>query len=397
MSTPVQELQSQLERFTAYLAQDPENPSLANEVGQVHLRLGHFAEARAVLASALTRHRDDPALRSTLASVAMASGQADEAIEILKGLIGGGHDHPVNRYNLAYALMYAHRFAESREQLVTVLDDPAAPEAPVLLARCLHHLGEMDEAIERLNKFLALHPGHSEALGFLSLLHLDSMHSQEARRSAEQAIQHNPDDQSALITLGSLALETQDDKASTVYFEHALQRNPKSGRAWSGLGLATMLRLDLPKAREQLRQAVTHMPDHIGTWHALAWCQISANDVEGARRSFVKSMEIDRSFAETHGGLAVIAVIQNRLDEAQKLIKVALRLDPNSYAARFADSLLQSKSDPAKAQADIQKMLAAPLPGATESLQDALQRYMRRAAPPAKPGNAGPPKDTRKH
>jgi tetratricopeptide (TPR) repeat protein len=397
LSTAALELQSQLDRFAGYLAQDPDNPDLANEVGQAHLRLGHFSEARDVLVRALTSHPVHPALRSTMASVAMASGQADEAIEILRGLIEGGYDHPVNRYNLAYALLYARRFAEARDQLMTVVDDPAIPEAPVLLARCLHHLGEMDEAIERLTSFLAKNPGHSDALGTLSLLQLDSMHTQDARCCAEQAIQLNPNDLNALLTLGTLALETQDDKVSTEHFEHVLRRHPKSGRAWSGLGLATMLRLDLPKAMEQLRQAVIHMPDHIGTWHALAWCQITANDLEGAKQSFEKSMEIDRSFAETHGGLAVIAALQNRVDEAQKLIKIALRLDPNSYAGRFAETLLQGKTDPAKAQAEIQKMLAAPLPGSTETLQHALQQYMRRATPAAKPVNTGPPKGTRKH
>ena len=390
MNTPTEELRSRLERYSGFLAQDPDNAGLANEVAGTHLRLGHFAEAREVLKASLTRHPLDPALLSTLASVAMASGTPLEAIDILQGLIQSGHDHPVNRYNLAYALLYARRFAEARDVLLPVVDNPQVPEAPLLLARCLHHLGELDEAIRRLTDFAAHHPQHGEAQGVLALLHLDAMHSEQARAAAELAIKANPDDLPAQVTLGTLALETQDDKASTEYFEHALKRHPQSGRAWSGLALATMLKLDLPKAIEQLKTAVQHMPGHIGTWHSLAWCQLLTDDLEGAKQSFEQSMEIDRSFGESHGGLAVVAVLQGRLDDAEQSIKRALRLDSNSFAGRFAQSLILNKTDPAKAQALLKQMLSNPVVAGGESLQTILQRAIRqrqtgRNAPPHGP------------
>lgn len=397
MNAQLEQLQTRLERYRGFLAQDPGNPGLANEVAGLHLQLGHFDQAREVLSTALARHAGNPALLGTLASVAMASGTPVEAIEILQGLLQSGHDHPVNRYNLAYALLYDKRFAEARDMLRPVVDDPQIADAPLLLARCLHHLGELDEAIPLLTEFVAKHPKHGDALGALALMQLDAMHGKEALAAAEQALEVNPHDLGALVTMGSLALETQDDNTASGYFDLALARHPQSGRAWSGMALATMLKLDLPKAIEQLQQAVTHMPNHIGTWHALAWCQLLTNDLEGAKQSFDRSMEIDRNFGESHGGLAVVAVLQGRHADAEPLIKRAVRLNPASFAGRFAQTLLLNKTDPEKAKALMQSMLSARLTEGGESLQQILQREMRRRQPPPRPNGPGYPPGAKRH
>lgn len=391
MNAPTEDLQARLERFSAFLAQDPGNANLAKEVADLRLRLGQFAEARELLQQALQQNPGHPALLGTLASVAMATNQPDEAIRILQELLQAGHDHPVTRYNLAYALALARRPAEAREILLPVVDDPQIPEAPVLLARCLHHIGELDEAIQRLNDFVAKHPGHAEALGMLSLLNLDALQVEAARTAAEQALKTNPNDLGGLVTMGSLALETQDDQTAGGYFERAVERHPQSGRAWSGMGLTTMLKLDLPKAIEQLKQAVHYLPNHIGTWHALAWCQLMANDIDGAKHSFEQSMEIDRSFGETHGGLAVVAVLQNRPADADQAIKRAMRLNPESFAGRFAQSLLLNKSDPAKAQELLKSIFAARVGVDGQTLQDILRRNIgQRQAGAKKPGPPPP-------
>jgi Tfp pilus assembly protein PilF len=108
----------------------------------------------------------------------------------------------------------------------------------------------------------------------------------------------------------------------------------------------------------------------------LECCQLVKNDLNGAEESFNRSMEIDRNFGETHGGLAVVHVIQGKADIAGPEVKRALRLDPNSFAGRFAQSLLMNKTDPAKAQQLIQGILSSsPEPG-KETLQATLSRMM---------------------
>jgi hypothetical protein len=49
---------------------------------------------------------------------------------------------------------------------------------------------------------------------------------------------------------------------------------------------------------------------------------------------------MDRNFAESHGALATIAALRGERQRAQELINVALKLDPQSMAARYAAAVL---------------------------------------------------------
>jgi Tfp pilus assembly protein PilF len=82
------------------------------------------------------------------------------------------------------------------------------------------------------------------------------------------------------------------------------------------------------------------MPDHIGTWHALAWCQLLEGDLAGAKRSFDKAFALDRTFGETHGGFALVHALRSERKEAEESIKRATRLDPQGRSARYAKSVL---------------------------------------------------------
>jgi Tfp pilus assembly protein PilF len=101
-----------------------------------------------------------------------------------------------------------------------------------------------------------------------------------------------------------------------------------------------MLTGDVPAARSLLERASTNMPDHIGTWHALAWCQLLQGDLAGAKRSFDKAFALDRTFGETHGGFALVHALRSERKEAEESIKRAVRLDPQGRAARYAQSVL---------------------------------------------------------
>jgi Tfp pilus assembly protein PilF len=101
-----------------------------------------------------------------------------------------------------------------------------------------------------------------------------------------------------------------------------------------------MLLGDVPSARSLLERAATTMPDHIGTWHALAWCQLLEGDLAGAKHSFDKAFALDRTFGETHGGFALVHALRSERKEAEESIKRAMRLDPQGRAARYAQSVL---------------------------------------------------------
>jgi len=375
----IDELRSRLRRYQGFLQQDPSNIKLISDVADLHLQLGEFEQARGLLEKALTQWPSQPSLLSGLASVAMADGEPDVAIRLLNNILEMEQDNPVIYYNLAYAYLYSDQPDNAKQALVKIKDSKSVfPQIPLLLARAQHHLGEMDEAIEHAQEYLNDHPDDPDAFGVLALLYFDLENKAQAQLMAEKALSLDENNLNALVTLGSLALTTDTADVAAGYFERAIARQPKNGRGWSGMGLADMLRLNLPKAIEDLKQAVKYMPSHIGTWHSLAWCQLLTDDLQGAEENFMQSMKIDHNFAETHGGLAVVHIMQGRPDLAEAEVKRAIRLNPNSFAGRYAKSLLMSKADPEKAQEIIKNILASSPTGKEESLQAMLQRIMKK-------------------
>jgi len=101
-----------------------------------------------------------------------------------------------------------------------------------------------------------------------------------------------------------------------------------------------MLRGDIPDAHALLERASVEMPEHIGTWHALAWCQLMQGDLSGAKRSFDRAFAIDRTFGETHGGLALVFALRGERVQAEESIKRATRLDPKGRSALYARTVL---------------------------------------------------------
>jgi tetratricopeptide (TPR) repeat protein len=376
----IDELQVRLARMRGFLAQDPNNLKLRYEVIDLLTHLGEFEAARAEIAAALDRAANDAGLRFRLATLDLASGQSPRAVETLRAMQAEGIDNAVIRYNLGYALMMSGDYESARQVLETIpLDDAQAPRTRVLLGRCLHHLDEIEKGVALVRDYVAQHAQDADALGVLSLMEWDEGHNQDALATAKRALEVDPDNIEAGIVMGSYALDEQNVDEAKADFNRVITRHPSNGRAWSGLGLAHMAEIDLAGAMPALKNATQFMPDHIGTWHALAWCQIVQGDLAGARQNLEAALALNRNFSESHGGLAVIAAMEKRYEDAEKLIRRALRLDPNSFSGRFAQSLVTNRTNPEAATQMIRDILNSKTSEtSSETLTQALQRTAAR-------------------
>lgn len=68
--------------------------------------------------------------------------------------------------------------------------------------------------------------------------------------------------------------------------------------------------------------------------------------------------QLDRNFADTHGGLAVVKVQQGLREDARACVGRALRLDPENIPAKYATALLAGRiKDAADLRGFIEKIL----------------------------------------
>ena len=353
---------SRVSSLELFADKDPSNPVLLCDLLDELLTEGRVDDALARLRGAPTSLRATAGVKFREARCALMHQDFAVALGILRPLLLESPDAaPGIRHDLAYALLALGLLDEALQTLAVVHtqgDDGIV--IALLKARILHRQSQCDTALEVLEP-LSSGARMAEVYGLRALLLLDLGETVRASTEATRALAVDPEQFEAALVSGTVALWARDIDSSTTTFQQVLASHPNSGRALLGLGQNLMLRGDILTARVVLDRASTEMADHIGTWHALAWCELLEGDLAGAKHSFDQAFAIDRTFGETHGGFALVYALRGERKEAEESIKRATRLDPDGQSARYAQSvLLLDEGRPDEARKIVEGILVKP-------------------------------------
>ena len=359
-----------------FLEQDPANLPLLQDAADCALQEGQWAQARALVERALVLAPQDPASRFRLATICTHEGDCAAGLALTQALLDEGQCQDAVLFQHALALILANRHGEA-EPILAALQPRAAslPGFDHLYVRALHAAGKLDQAIQ-----VAIALGEDPiAQGMLSLLHVDHDQLEPGRALAQSVLAAHPHNIDALLAAGTAGLALEQHGLALSVFERAASVHPGNGRAWMGIGLTRLSAADYAGARQALEKAVRLLPSHLGTWNALAWVQLMQDDLPAAEATLSSALAADRNFGETHGSLAVLKTMQQDWDAAGREAAIALRLQPESFAGRFAQSLLlEHRSQPAQARALLlQVMQGFPAP-AGGNLIDVVRRHAAR-------------------
>ncbi len=338
MSTPAGQ-HSRLVRLLRYIESDSTNLALRIDAIREACNAGEWKIARALIESGLSAHPGSPELLASLGLVELQAQRYLEAERALVAALAGGVDAPEVRFNLAFCRFTLGNYAQALELLTNPVLAPVVPNALLLRARCLHHLDRPLEAIADCKAYLELASADADAKGLLSLLLYEKRSLGEARALSEAALRQDATQLEAMLTRGALAADERDYETAASTYLTLVEAHPLCGRGWLGLALVDLLRMRIDSAKRYIALATATMPDHIGSLHVLAWIEVVRGNLPEARTAFERALTIDRNFAETHGGLAVIAVLEGDGAAAAACIKRALRLQPGCLSARYAEVL----------------------------------------------------------
>lgn len=312
-----------------------------------------------------------PPRETNLAGIAALQARSfDKAADAFGALYEAGVLDSGVRFNLAWARANLKQF----EGALNVLDDDTArtlPQAAELRIQLLHQLGDFDGAGEVARDYAQLFPEHRGLMAAVSVLALDIDDEQLAAACAAKAGDH-PD---ALTTLGTLALGDNHATDALDMFERAIGRNPEIPRAWIGRGLAKMMTGQAESAPHDLDKGAEMFGDHLGSWIAAGWSYFVNGDQVTSRARFEHALDLDPTFAESHGSLAVLDLLAGDLDEARRKSDVALRLDRQCYSAALAKSLLAaSGGDHQSARRIFEHAARMPIDGSGRTIGQALAK-----------------------
>lgn len=379
-------LEDQLNKLLGYAENEPNNYLLLCEAGDLCLELGDTVRAWPLLEQALVLRPDDPAAQYRMAALLYQEKAFEGSLSLTARLLEQGHINAVIRHQHVLCLVALARLAEAGPLLQTLIDEGAAfAGLPHLYIRTQHYLGRVDQAAAYATAHIHRRPDDTTGRAMLALLLLDQEKYVEADRAANEVLILQPDNLDALLAAGSAAIALEQEEQAKTFFTRALAVNSQNGRAWLGIGLNSMLQGRLEQANLELVRAVRYMPSHLGSWNALAWVHMLQRDFDTAWTTFQHSLTVDRHFGEAHGGLAVVAAARGDWEQVSILAETALRLQPDSFAGRFAHSLLlANRGRPQRASAMIDAMLDASIAPSGGSLSGLIRRFaVRQQARPS--------------
>jgi tetratricopeptide (TPR) repeat protein len=370
--------QDRLNRLLAYIEHDAGNLALRKDAVREACDIGQWGTARKLIDTGLESYPGEAGLLALSGFVYLQAQRYGDAEQALSAALARGFGNPEPRYNLAFAVFMQKRYPDALRILEAQPALALMPMALMLRARCLHHLGRLAEAIVACRNHLDVNAEDADAHGLLALLFYDQQQSEDAKKHAESALRLNPRQREALLAAASMQTDLQEYEAARATFATLLRAHPDCGRAWLGMGMIKLINQQTDAARHDLELAATYMPEHIGTWHVLAWTHIMRGNVLSAGVAFDRALVLDRNFGETHGGLAVIACLEGREADACGSIKRALRLDPQGLAAQYARMLLfQHHGQQKESQAVLEAVMARPVARSDMQYRDLVAAHMR--------------------
>ena len=369
------EHQQAIERFTGYLAQDPDNVELLVTLGDLEHRAHRLDQAAARFERVLELRPDHGPAASRLAAVAITRGDFEEAEQRLCGVLAR-EDDPALRHNLGLALYFQERFEEARSAFQASNTHATGELAGVnarYLAYVAHHLGDLDEAAVQAKAWCDAQ-STIESHGYVALLDMDRGEVEAAYARAEAVLREAPNNVDAAIVRGTDRIERLEMNEADDLFRRALGRQPDNGRAWFGLGLVEMHAHRTTHAIECFQRALRTLPGNGGIQVALGWAHVLLQDPAKAERVFEQAIADNRGFGEAHGGHASALVLQGKDEEARRAVRRARRLDGGGgFGAVFADAILLEKAGEREEAAErVTRELSRELRPGAPSLLDSI-------------------------
>ncbi len=344
-----------IDKLLSYWEKDKSNKQLAQQIVQTYCKAGRFEDCQSFVRSLPQTLLTDPELLWQIGYVYLVSGRIEEASNHFASLQA---DDLGRAYGLALCHFAGLQYQAARDELQAFVGAEDAQPVPLLLdLRCQYFLGQTDDAFARGLDLLQRWQS-PELSGLLAVLALDCNDLEQAGRFAQQALEQEPMQHDANLAMASVLISAQQYGAALEHCKLLTANYPGQGRGWSLLGQIHLVQNRIKDALQAFTTAVKTMPDHIGTWHLKAWCELLLDNLVQAGQSFQSALALNHNFAESHAGVALVEFYKGNLADAGNKLKIAMRLDPNNVTGKFLQSqILRSEGNEQQADSLLASIL----------------------------------------
>jgi tetratricopeptide (TPR) repeat protein len=259
----------------------------------------------------------DEALLNELETMLLADPADTEKLKsvIMYNKIGNRLDH---------ALELCHRL------LTLTPDDPSALQQ---CADVLTDLGRRDEALDYLDRAIAIEPTSGRWLDRAELLSGQGDLA-GAMSSYGRAVALDPKNARALNGQGHLLALAGDHEHAVKVFQQATKADPKMAMAWYNLGTSLHALKRSKRARAALLKAVEVNPEFTQALNTLGVLARLDSDDQAALAFFRRAIAVDPGYAKGWFNTGNVYEVAEQFDKARGAYERALDIDPGYALAK---------------------------------------------------------------
>ncbi len=304
--------------FQKAVQTEPQNREAQFILASFYLVNRQLDKAEAAYKSLAELDKDKPEGRSVLGDFYSSVGRLDEAIAIYREVLTKSPDYTQAHYRLTEIMLNRNDLAGAKNEVETVLKaDAKDRQALILKARIGMQAGQpadLKVAIEDLREVLRQEPNSRAGLFYMAEANFRLGQTDQARVFAGDLERNYPD------YLPAELMQVQIDLAS--------------GDAKGAMQLAANLQDRLDKAapdRDTSPQMLSEIKVKTLLAHGSAALQL--RDTKTARKDFLAAHDLAPSTPDIYVNLAVVALAENKVDEAVGFYNNALAIDGAQFNA----------------------------------------------------------------
>lgn len=201
--------------------------------------------------------------------------------------------------------------------------------------RALLGSGGSTEALEKLDKALALTPGDSGTRRLMAETLLKRGRLEEALAQYEKLSRGDQDNTDMGMKLAFVNEKLDRGGEAVTHYEALIKRDPKYVPAYEALGQYYEKRGSFLKAEEVFREGIKNAPGNASLHVNLCWIQINRDNYLEAYRECSTALDLDDGISHAYNYLGLILTHINQYDKARETFEKALELDPGNDGARM--------------------------------------------------------------
>ena len=297
---------------------------------------------------------DKPESQAVLADFYSAVNRNDDAVRIYQGILSKSPDYLLGRYRLAEIMLTKGDTQGASAQVEEALKKDSHDRQALLLRARIKAQGNQTEnlksAIEDLKEVLRQDPNSRPGLYFMAQFNYSLGLIDQARAFAADLDKNYPDYLPGKLMQLQVALSSGDNQGASALAGELLARLDKTApdrdnspqllaeireKTYLARGTALLQQKNNAAARKDFEAARDIAPKDAVVYNSLALVAVADNKPDEAISSFESALNVDGTNFDAFNGLITIYARNKQLDKAHARIDQALNAYPNVAALHY--------------------------------------------------------------